>query len=88
MNKWDKYKTVSSCPFCGGFELQIHKKEKVGWYVFCDICQIAGPIGRTENSAVNKWNTRPKIIKKAIRRKLPRGAVFIKKKPSEEKCSS
>jgi len=63
MSEWDKYKTVKPCPFCGDFYIRIRKRKKVGWHIFCDICEIEGPIGMTENSAVTKWNERPDTTK-------------------------
>ena len=62
MSNWDKYKEAKACPFCGEISIRIFYKVKEGWVIVCDICHIEGPLGRTELSAVRKWNRRPAFI--------------------------
>lgn len=56
------WKAVEPCPFCAGasifclsVDLAFDNKDK---HLICSSCGAAGPIGKNEDEAVEKWNWR------------------------------
>lgn len=48
------------CPFCGNYEVNVVSVSGE-WFaaqVWCDKCEMNGPIGDTEEEAVLLWNKR------------------------------
>lgn len=58
MAKNEKF-LVSACPFCGSFEVDVHKtSNQIGSYfvVECSDCWATGPIANSERLAWILWN--------------------------------
>lgn len=56
LGEW-KTTPIKPCPFCGNRDL---RTEGMGasHNVYCNQCEADGPVGRTEDQAVELWNTR------------------------------
>ena len=53
--------TLRACPFCGNREIEIDhlgNEDRSFFVANCRTCQADGPISRTEDDAIDLWNTR------------------------------
>ena len=46
-----------TCPFCGGKDLTMVNDEN-HFFVGCYTCTTCGPVGKTEEEAIEAWNRR------------------------------
>ena len=53
---------LKRCPFCGrkGYlKMSNYKSDGAHWhFVECEECMATGPVGRTEQDAIDAWNQR------------------------------
>lgn len=48
---------LKPCPFCGSDNLILENADPYEW-VFCEVCESAGPARMGEGEAEKAWNTR------------------------------
>lgn len=51
---------LNPCPFCGGEAILATKNMYGISFIFCNHCGIEQPSYKTEEEAINAWNTRVK----------------------------
>ena len=55
---------VLPCPFCNSEKLILFETVGETYRIRCDECDSYGGIGESQESAIDKWNTRKYIPKK------------------------
>lgn len=59
------------CPFCARQDIQLYELPNDGnwqrnWSIACNDCLCEGPVGITEQEAIDGWNKRKVIIRDKV----------------------